>query len=348
MFLLKRTIWILVTGLSLVLVLSLGPGVQSRVNPPLIESRLGQYSPVAAPPPGAQQVKIGFYPVAIYDLDQASNTFYADTYVWLRWKGDIDPSATIEFTNMVVEWGKLLEPLQEEPKVLKDGSKYQQFRVEGRFVQPFSLADYPLDRHSLGIRVEDTTQGSNQLSYVIDETSSGVDTKLQIPGWKLQGWRAETMEHGYGTNFGEEELPSNYSVANFQMIIARPLSFFVWKLLLPLIIVVSAALVALLINPKSIDARLALPMGALLSAIFLQRSYSDTLPDLGYLVFMDKIYLLAYPLILAVLIRAIVAYHHARDAEGVELAQIQAVDRRAVAVMGIVFIVGTGIITVLR
>ncbi|MFM7550268.1 MAG: hypothetical protein ACKO8I_15660 [Cyanobacteriota bacterium] len=72
------------------------------------------------------------------------------------------------------------------------------------------------------------------------------------------------------------------------------------------------------------------------------------MPDLGYLVFMDKIYLLAYPLILAVLIRAIVAYHHARDAEGVELAQIQAVDRRAVAVMGIVFIVGTGIITVLR
>lgn len=40
--------------------------------------------------------------------------------------------------------------------------------------------------------------------------------------------------------------------------------------------------------------------------------------------------------------------NHARDAEGVELAQIQAVDRRAVAVMGIVIIVGTGIITVLR
>jgi hypothetical protein len=111
---------------------------------------------------------------------------------------------------------------------------------------------------------------------------------------------------------------------------------------------VSAALVALLINPKSIDARLALPMGALLSAIFLQRGYSDTLPDLGYLVFMDKIYLLAYPLILAVLIRAIVAYKKGRDANDTELAEIHQVDRKTIAILGIVFLVGTGVITAFR
>ena len=137
-------------------------------------------------------------------------------------------------------------------------------------------------------------------------------------------------------------------MANFQLFIQRPLSFFVWKLLLPLVIVVSAALVALLINPKSIDARLALPMGALLSAIFLQRGYSDTLPDLGYLVFMDKIYLLAYPLILVVLIRAIVAYKKGRDASDAELEEIQRVDRKAIVVLGLIFAVGTGMITAFR
>ena len=153
------------------------------------------------------------------------------------------------------------------------------------------------------------------------------------------------MEHAYGTNFGEAEQPSNYSVANFQMVIQRPLSFFMWKLLMPLVIVVCAALAALLINPKSIDARLALPMGALLSAIFLQRGYSDTLPDLGYLVFMDKIYLLAFPLILAVLVRAIVAYKKGRDAGDAELAEIEKVDRKVIAVLAIIFAVGTGVIT---
>lgn len=344
----RRSLWVLALSMALVAVLALGTGAHTQANAPLNQARKGTYVPLASPPPGAQQVKVGFYPIAVYDLDQSSNTFYADTYVWLRWKGDIDPSGTIEFTNMVEEWGKLLEPMMEEPKAMPDGSKYQLFRVEGRFVQPFSLADYPLDRHSLSIRIEDTTNGVNQMSYVIDQEASGIDQKMEIPGWKLQGWRAETMEHAYGTNFGEVEQPSNYSVANFQMVIQRPLSFFVWKLLLPLVIVVCAALVALLINPKSIDARLALPMGALLSAIFLQRGYSDTLPDLGYLVFMDKIYLLAYPLILAVLVRAIVAYKKGRDGSDEEIEQILKVDRKVIGILGMIFIVGTGVITALR
>ena len=344
----RRSIWLFALGMAMIGLLALGTGVPTQAGTPLNTVRKGTYIPMESSPPGAQQVKVGFYPVAIYDLDQASNTFYADAYVWLRWKGDIDPSATIEFTNMVEEWGKLMEPLMEQPKSLPDGSKYQQLRVEGRFVQPFSLADYPLDNHSLGIRIEDTTNGVNQLAYVLDEASSGVDQKLEIPGWKLKGWKGEILEHAYGTNFGEVEQPSSFSVANFQMVIERPLSFFLWKQILPLAIVVMAALVGLFVNPRSIDARLALPMGALLSAIFLQRGYSDTLPDLGYLVFMDKIYLVAYPLILIVLIRSIVAFAKARNASDIELEQIQKIDRKVVIALGIAFAAGTSLVTALR
>ncbi|MFW6730687.1 MAG: hypothetical protein ACODUE_02970 [Synechococcus sp.] len=330
------------------ILLALGTGARTRPETPLETLRRGTYSAVQTPPPGAEQVKIGFYPIAIYNLDQASNTFYADLYVWLRWKGDLDPSGTIEFTNMVEEWGKLQEPLMDKPKKLPDGSNYQQFRVEGRFVQPFSMANYPLDRHKLSIRVEDTTNGARQLSFVIDKASSGIDQKLEIPGWKLKGWKGETLEHDYGTNFGEIEQPSSYSVASFEMLIERPISFFLWKLLLPLAIVVMAALVGLLVNPRSIDARLALPMGALLSAIFLQKGYSDTLPDLGYLVFMDKIYLLAYPLILIVLIRAIAAFSRSRNASDEEVAQIQTVDRQVAIALGLAFVIGTTVITALH
>jgi len=332
----------------MVVLFAFGTGASKQTGSPLNTTRRGTYTPVTSPAPGAQQVKIGFYPVAIYDLDQSSNTFYADAYVWLRWKGDIDPSATIEFTNMVEEWGKQMEPLMEKPKELPDGSKYQQFRVEGRFVQPFSLADYPLDHHSISIRVEDTTNGARQLAFVIDKESSGVDKKLEIPGWRLKGWRGETLEHAYGSNFGEVEQPSNYSVANFEMVIERPVIFFLWKQMLPLAIVVMAALVALLIHPRALDARLALPMGALLSAIFLQKGYSDTLPDLGYLVFMDKIYLLAYPLILIVLIRSIVAFTTSKDASDAEIETMRGVDRRVAAVLGIAFAVGTSLLTAFR
>ncbi|MFM7264119.1 MAG: hypothetical protein ACKOZW_00670 [Cyanobium sp.] len=329
----------------LVGVLAVGsPRSEVGMNP----ARRGTYTTQQQPPPEAQVVRIGFYPVAVYNLDQASNTFYADTYVWLKWKGQIDPTTTLEFTNMVEEWGKQLEPLRPEPITLKDGSRYQSFKVEGRFVQPFSLAEFPLDRHDLRIMVEDTVHPLTEIAYVIDRENSGISGDLMIPGWHLQGWQGAELQHDYGTNFGEDQSSTVFTVANFSMGIYRPTSFFLMKLLLPLFIVVLAALAALLVPASSLDARLAMPLGALLSAIFLQKSYSDGLPDLGYLVFMDKIYLLAYPLILIVLIRAIAGYLRLeRQGEGV-LVAVHRDDTVLLAWLTGLFVGGTLLITLLR
>jgi hypothetical protein len=319
------------------------------VSPGLAEQeKKGSYVAVDAPPASAQQVTVGFYPVSVYQLDMASNTYFVDTYFWLRWKGDIDPTGTIEFTNMVDEWGKQQENLLSEPKVLADGSKYQIMRVEGRFVQPFSLVDYPLDRQKLSIMVEDTTNGADSVSYVIDAKGSGIGESIQIPGWQLSGWSSQTFKHEYGTTFGEEETPSAYSAAQFSIEISRPLSFFYWKLLLPLFIVLAAALSALLIRPQDLDVRTALPAGALLTAIFLQKSYSDGLPDLGYMILMDKIYLVVYALIVLTLIRAISAYKATADADAATIQAVHATDKKLLVLLGLAFFTAVGAIVGLR
>lgn len=271
-----------------------------------------------------------------------SNTYYIDTYVWMRWRGDIDPTSTIEFTNMVEEWGKQQENLLEEPKVLADGSNYQIMRVEGRFVQPFSLVDFPLDRQQLSIIIEDTTNGVDTVSYVIDTDSSGIGESLDVPGWLNDGWSAQSLVHDYGTNFGEEETPSSYSALKFSIDISRPLSYFIWALLLPLFIVLAAALSALLIKPQEHDVRTALPAGALLTAIFLQKSYSEDLPELDYLIIMDKIYLVAYVLIVGTLVRSIIAYKKVSDAGGDDHAVIRSVhatDRKILIAKVVIFVI---------
>jgi hypothetical protein len=272
------------------------------------DGKKGSYVEVKSPPSTAQVVTVGFYPVSVYQLDMSSNTYYVDTYVWFRWKGDIDPTETLEFTNMVEEWGKQQEPLLDEPKLLADGSQYQIVRVEGRFVQPFSLVDFPLDRQKLSIMVEDTTNGVEVVSYQIDKKNSGIGDSLDIPGWILNGWTAKTYAHDYGSQFGEEGTPAVYSALAFNLEISRPISFFYWALLMPLFIVLIAALAALNIKPNELDVRTGLPAGALLTAIFLQKSYADDLPELGYLILMDQIYLVAYALIVFTLVRSIYAY----------------------------------------
>lgn len=113
---------------------------------------------------------------------------------------------------------------------------------------------------------------------------------------------------------------------------------------MPLFIVLMAALSALLLAPGSIDARTALPAGALLTAIFLQKSYSDGLPDLGYLILMDQIYLVAYTLIVLTLIRAIFAYQKAQIVSKELLFNIIRTDRFMMVGLLLAFVVATAVL----
>ena len=327
--------------LLMFLVLSAGGSLAAPVQK-------GALTAQGTPPASAQIVTIGFYPVSVHQLDIANNTYYIDTYVWLRWKGPIDPTKTIEFVNMVEDWGRKLSFLQPAPKKEADGTVYQIMRVEGLFNQPFSLADYPLDLQRLSIKVEDQTYGIEQLAYVIDTEQSGVGDLVRIPGWNLDGWKAETFAHNYQTTFGDDATPAVYSMARFSIEISRPTSFFFWKLLLPLLMVIVAAVAALLIRPQLLDARAALPAAALLSAIFLQKSYSDSLPDLGYLVLMDQIYLIAYPLIILTLIRVIYTYLQVEDAKIAQVRAVHRTDLRLLAIFLAIFVVGVALIVALR
>ena len=188
------------------------------------------------------------------------------------------------------------------------------------------------------------SNGADVVSYVIDTKDSGIGDSLQIPGWKMHGWSSQTFTHDYGTTFGETETPSAYSAAQFSIEISRPLSFFYWKLLMPLTIVLLAALSALLLSPRSIDARTGLPAGALLTAIFLQKSYSDGLPDLGYLILMDQIYLVAYALIVLTLIRAIFTFQRSESVAQDVLTKVAINDRTIMVFLFMAFAVATAVL----
>jgi hypothetical protein len=94
--------------------------------------------------------------------------------------------------------------------------------------------------------------------------------------------------------------------------------------------------------------RAALPAGALLSAIFLQKSYSDYLPDIGYLVLMDKIYLIAYPVIILTLIRVIYAYLQVEDAKIARIRAVHRTDLRLLALLLAISVVSAVLIIWLR
>jgi hypothetical protein len=315
-------------------------------------------TPIASPQPtseqapsrgtnGPLQVTVGIYLAEVHGLDQQESTFYADFYMWMRWTGNRDPTPTLELLNNVARWSLTMNPIFESPISLPTGEKLQQFHVQGQFYEPLLLEDYPLDNHNLRIEIEDSTYPIDQLVYVPDIDQSGVSPEIRIPGWHVTGWSFTAHEHGYGTDFGIASTTGqhNYSLAELDLKIKRPESFFRWKLLLPLLIVLLLGCSVLLVHPTYPEVRLAGPATALLTLVFLQQAYTDTLPEVGTLVLLDKIYVLAYIVVVGLIATTIVTSHWIRVDEA-KAAKAQRLDRfAAIGLLGM-FLVGMVILLI--
>lgn len=292
------------------------------------------------------EVTVGFYLTSIYGLDQQASSYYADFYLWMRWQGDVDPTVTVELLNNVERWGLTMTPIFEEPEQLPSGERLQQFHVQGQFFQPLSMKDFPLDKHGLSIQIEDSSYLGTQLVYTADEDQSGINPDLRLPGWVVTGWELTTPPHTYATGFGETTTQSQeYSTAQFTLEIERPASYFRWKLMLPLLIVLILACSVLFVHPTYTEIRLAGPATALLTLVFLQQSYTSSLPDGGSLVLLDKIYALAYALVIGLIAITIVASHWIRTDEA-RVANAVRLDRIGAMLLLGLFLIGTAILLV--
>jgi len=88
---------------------------------------------------GLLKVTIGFYLAEVHGLDQQESTFYADFYMWMRWKGNNDPTPTVELLNNVARWALTMKQIYATPVSLPSGELLQQFHIQGQFYEPLLL-----------------------------------------------------------------------------------------------------------------------------------------------------------------------------------------------------------------
>ena len=77
------------------------------------------------------------------------------------------------------------------------------------------------------------------------------------------------------------------------------------KIFLPIVLVVMCAVLVFFVKPKEIGARIGLGITALLTLVALELTSSGSLPDVDYLMMLDKVFLLAYLFIIVAIARAV-------------------------------------------
>lgn len=252
------------------------------------------------------------------ELDIKTNSYLADFYLWFRWKpgGDFDPSQTFEFTNAVQSWDLLRKPLYTDdqgsprPAVMPDGSLYQIYHVHGRFQNPFDLRDYPFDRQDIRIELEESDSLADEFVYVWDHDGSLYHQPLIIPGWTLKDASVDVSVATYRTNFGDLRNGGGkdaYSRFTFTLVVERPLVGYLVKTVLPITVVMLITFVVFFIELRYFEGRIGLAITGLISAVALQLTAAGELPNVGYMVLLDKIYNLSYFVIFIALAESVVA-----------------------------------------
>ncbi|PKL76566.1 MAG: hypothetical protein CVV27_09590 [Candidatus Melainabacteria bacterium HGW-Melainabacteria-1] len=290
--------------------------------PLLAQPETGNVSPQAsadlpAPSPAdparaatPQKVYAGIYLNKVVALDLKQNTYWMDFYVWFRWKGEPDPTATYELMNTHEKWGGTTVAESEGARKLADGWNYQEFHIEQQFYSPFRFNAYPLDEQILRITIEDKSHTNKVLQYLPDVSSSNYNPEIFIPGWKINKHEIQVNQHTYNTNFGQTgKAVETYSRLNFEIRMTRdPWTLHLFKLFLPIVIILVMVFVIFFIPISFFDSRVEIAITGLLSMIALQMVLNDALPPVGYLTLTDRIYYFSYFVVMCALIETVWVY----------------------------------------
>jgi hypothetical protein len=282
-----------------------------------------------APPPAKPDiVRVGGLINDIQQLDLQSHSYNVDMYLWFKWTNpDIDPARSFEFLNAFELWGHILTYESNNPQVLPDGSFYQALRNQGKFNTKLPLEKYPFDTQNLVVALEDSAAASDRIVYVPDTEPVAVSQDLVIPGWDIGDPTLTVVDNKYDSNFGDPRYGDlTYSRVIFDLPVSRPKGTYALKLLLPLLLVALTASLALLVHPRYVEGRIGIGITALLTLVALQITSNSSLPEVDYLILLDKLYIASYAFV--VLTMVLIVRNSWVDAEG-DVAVARRADRKS-------------------
>ena len=269
--------------------------------------------------PGPAEVIVGAYVNDIQELDFKANNYTVDLYVWFRWKDpSIDPSKTMEFMNRYASDDNIRESLYEEPKPMPDGSLYAIIRYQGHFSTKFRLDGYPFDTQKLMVVMEDTIAGADAQVYVPDADGGvAINPDITLPGFSVGKPVMNVTSRPYPTNFGDLAQPgaTDYSRLSIAIPVTRPMVAMSIKTFVPIGLIVVCAALVFFVRPRYVEGRIGLGITALLTLVALQLTSTASLPDVDYLMMIDKLFLLAYLFIIASLARVVWTSWRGADTE---------------------------------
>ena len=228
--------------------------------------------------------------VDLMGIDDISQTLSGDFVVILTWTdprlADLEgcevPLADIWVPGLVVvNSGRKFPSLPFEAGIGPGGQVRYVQRYGGTFATYHNLKDFPFDRQIFEIWLMPLDFAADQVLLVPDNKITGRRDLLNISDWII-GTASGKVESQY-----LEIYDKNFSRFTFAIEANRITAYYVWKVILPLCLIVAMSWAVFWINPTQFGPQIGLSATAMLTLIAFLFATTNMLPALGYFTVLD-------------------------------------------------------------
>ncbi len=315
-------------GLVVCAVLMVLPAVAARGA----ADDLSTFTKIPFPPDAARpmEISVGMILVDFARINAREESFDISGYLSLSWKvpslagkgrrrmlRDDLWAPNIDFVNA-------LEPVRLQNEVAfhveNDGTVEERIRFSGKFATLLDLRRFPFDEQHLDVLIEPFERSVDEVVFRVEPKRVGRYETAFLSDWDILGVRARVATNRQTTL---DETRSRFILT---IDVGRRSTFYLWRVLTPLILLVVASWGIYWVDPAQIQPQISTAVAILISVVVFNMTIDFALPKVAYLTFIDFHALMSYAFMLAS-IEMVFRIHHRLNTRGIEVAR--RVQRRA-------------------
>ncbi len=262
------------------------------------------------PPPtegGPVKTTVALHVLNLSSINEVTERFQLTGYLLAQWRdsrltyqpaGPNDKYRTLATDSV---WRprlviiNVVEPRQvyeTSMRVEPDGTVSYVERFDALVTSTFHLKSFPFDAQKLEIIVHPFTDQQQFVSFVPSLLPVWTATEFNTYS-SLESWHFESLTYELGTagsQFGEHAVAE----ARFEIAVQRRYGFYLWKVFLPLLLMVVVSWSVFWFDPPEVSSQVTIAVTTILTIIAFALAISLTLPRVPYLTFADAFFLTCY------------------------------------------------------
>jgi hypothetical protein len=274
-------------------------------------------------------VRVGIYVEDLRDIDAVSSSYRLIgmlTEIWCDPRLAFDPVAEGAeqrifsgpeaeseseriFTPQAFPVNQLdgIDIMERVLRVRYDGTVIRDLTVGVLLAAKFDLRRFPFDRQSLEVEIESFEWNAEQLVFVEDTAVMGFSEEFEPPEWEIVGVRAEEK--------AVDAVRSSRPVSRLTLAIdiKREPGFYLWKVLLPLVLIVALSWSIFWMVDERFGARVRISATGILTIVAYQFVAGQNLPRVNYLTLIDKMMVGSFLLLAITVLESYVVSRYAGD-----------------------------------